>query len=49
MGDKMESKMKLIKQSDILDLIEQKPWERQTQETAPWGRSDQETCYETLS
>lgn len=49
MGDKMESKMKLIKQPDILDLIEQKPWERQTQETAPWGRSDQETCYETLS
>lgn len=40
--------MELIKESDILGLIKQKPWERQTQINSPWARSEQETCCETF-
>lgn len=48
MGDNTGSTMELIKPPDVLGLVEQKPWERQTQITDLWGRSDQETCCETL-
>lgn len=48
MGNETENIMELIKEPDILGLIKQKLWERQTQIKALWGISDQETCCETL-
>lgn len=47
-GSKTDSAVELIKGPESLGLVEQKPWERQTQANAPWARSDQETHCETL-